>query len=59
VARVDGREPIMCCVRDLSLAGACLLPLADISVPARLQVRVDGEFREARVIWRRWSSRRH
>jgi hypothetical protein len=58
VARVDpcdGREPVMCCIWDLSTEGACLLLPPDVAVPDRIQVRFDGKLREADVIWRRWS----
>jgi hypothetical protein len=51
----DGREPIMCCIWDLSLEGACLLMPPDVALPDRIRVRFDGELREATVIWRRWS----
>ncbi len=51
----DGREPILCCVWDLSLEGACLLLPPDVELPDRIQVRFDGELREAEVTWRRWS----
>lgn len=51
----DGREPIMCCVWDLSLEGACLMLPPDLQLPDNFQVRVDGELREAQVVWRHWS----
>ncbi len=51
----DGREPILCCVWDLSLEGACLMLPPDLELPEDFRVRVDGELLEAHVVWRRWS----
>ncbi len=51
----DGQEPIMCCVWDLSLEGACLMMPPDVALPDRIRLRFDGELREALVVWRRWS----
>jgi hypothetical protein len=50
----DGREPILCCVWDLSLEGACLMIPPDVIVPETFAVRVDGKLHQAHVVWRKW-----
>jgi hypothetical protein len=51
----DGSDPIMVCVWDTSLGGACLLVAPDIEIPDRFDLVIDDLSRPVEKVWRRWS----
>ena len=52
---IPGREPIMACLWDLSLTGACLLFPADVHVPDVFKLNFDEISRQAQIVWRKES----
>ena len=50
-----GREPIMVCVWDLSVTGACVLVPPDVIIPDQFKLMFDHVSQDARVVWRTWS----
>ena len=51
----DGSEPVLVCVWDLSLTGACVLVPPDVTIPEQFKILFDHAVRDARVVWRTWS----
>ena len=51
--KVDGHEPVIACVWDVSPLGARLLVPADTDLPAVFKIDFDGIPRLAEVRWRR------
>jgi hypothetical protein len=51
----DGNQPMMICVWDMSLSGACLLVPPDVPIPERITLIFDHAVRDARVVWRTWT----
>ena len=51
----DGSEPVMVCVWDLSVTGACVLVPPDVAMPEEFKIIFEHTVRDARVVWRTWS----
>jgi len=49
---LDGREPIKCCVWNLSASGVCLFVPPDFVVPARFKVMLGNNSFTAVQVWR-------
>ena len=50
----DGRDPISCCVWNLSVSGACLMADPEIDIPKVFGIVIDGVHHDAHVVWRKW-----
>lgn len=58
VARVDacdGREPILCCLWDLSAEGACLMLPPEAQLPPTFDLMLDDATHRVTIMWRHWS----
>ena len=58
VALVDageGREPLTCCIWNVSPGGACLLVPADVPLPATFDIQMNSGCRKAVQVWRQWT----
>lgn len=51
----DGSEPILVCVWDMSLGGACLMISPDIAIPDQFDLVIDGLKHPVKKVWQRWS----
>jgi hypothetical protein len=51
----DGRGHVTCCIWDLSSRGACLMVPPDVAMPQSLRMLIGERWRDASVVWRRWS----
>ena len=51
----DGSSPVMVCMWDISLGGACLMVPPDITIPDEFDLIIDGLSNPVTVIWHRWS----
>jgi hypothetical protein len=51
----DGSEPVLVCIWDLSLGGACLMVPPDLKIPKCFDLYIDGLRHPVETIWRRWT----
>jgi hypothetical protein len=51
---LDGNEPVLVCIWDLSLGGACLMVPPDLELPAQFDLYIDGLCHPVEKIWQRW-----
>ena len=51
---LDGNEPILVCIWDLSLGGACLMIPPDLKLPAQFDLYIDGLCHPVEKVWQRW-----
>ena len=49
----DGRDPIQCCIRDISLSGACLELSEKTELPNEVTLIIGNVLRQAKIIWRK------
>ena len=50
----DGRKPIQCSVRDISMNGASLKLSENAELPAEVTILIGNVTRRARIAWRKW-----
>ena len=51
----DGHDPIQCCIRNISLGGACLELSEKTELPNEVTLIIGNVMREAKVVWREWN----
>jgi hypothetical protein len=51
----DGRDPIQCCIRNISLGGACLELSEKTEFPDEVTLIIGNVMRQAKIIWRKWN----
>ena len=52
---VNGRQPVIASVWDVSPGGACFLVAPEFDIPDVFTINFDTMQRQAQVVWRRWS----
>ena len=50
----DGRDPIQCRIRNISVSGACLELSEKTELPNEVTLIIGNVMREAKVVWREW-----
>ena len=48
----DGRDPLQCCIQNISLGGACLELSEKTELPNEVTVIIGNVMREAKIVWR-------
>src|SRR5882757_4654608 len=48
---LDGNEPVLICIWDLSLGGACLMIPPDLKLPAQFDLYIDGLCHPVEKVW--------
>ena len=51
----DGRDPIQCCIRNISLGGACLELSEKAELPDEVTLVIGNVMRQAKIVWRKWN----
>ena len=51
----DGRDPIQCCIRNISLGGACLELSEKRKLPNEVTLMIGNVMHQAKIVWRRWN----
>ena len=51
----DGRDPIQCCIRNISLGGACLELSEKRELPNEVTLIIGNVTHQAKIVWRRWN----
>ena len=51
----DGRDPIQCCIRNISLGGACLELSEKRKLPNEVTLIIGNVMHQAKIVWRRWN----
>ena len=51
----DGSDPVLACIWDISLGGACLMVPPDLKIPDAFDLYVDGLRHPVEKVWQRWS----
>jgi hypothetical protein len=51
----DGRDPIQCCIRNISLGGACLELSEKAELPNEVTLTIGNVTRQAKIVWRKWN----
>jgi hypothetical protein len=51
----DGSDPVLVCIWDLSLGGACLMVPPDLKIPKAFDLCIDGLHHPVEKIWQSWS----
>ena len=51
---LDGNEPVLVCIWDLSLGGACLMIPPDLKLPAQFDLYIDGLCHPVEKVWQQW-----
>ena len=49
----DGRDPIQCCIRNISSGGACLELSEKAELPNEVTLIIGNVIRAAKVVWRK------
>jgi hypothetical protein len=50
----DGNEPVLVCIWDLSLCGACLMIPPDLQLPETFDLYIDDLCYPVEKVWQRW-----
>ena len=51
----DGRDPIQCRIRNISVSGACLELSEKTELPNEVTLIIGNVLRQAKIIWRKWN----